>query len=346
MSVPSQNSEEEQEVVSLPSLRNKHSNPVVLLVDDQPIIAEGVRRLLGDHDDIEFHYCQDPKQAIDMAQRVRPTVILQDMVMPDMDGIMLVKFFCGHPQTRNIPIIVLSSNEDSHDKSRAFSSGAIDYLVKLPDQIELVARIRAHSRGYLSLLERDEAYRELRKLKHDLERSNAQLKHLSSIDGLTGVANRRYFDERLAEETQRGLRERTSLAVVLLDIDYFKPYNDNYGHQMGDTCLREVAQALSHSLRRPSDFIARYGGEEFVAILPATNMEGARIVAETLCSAIDVLELTHEHSKMSDHITVSVGYAALVPLSMEDGTLLVSASDQGLYDAKRAGKNRVMEGKI
>ncbi len=330
----------------LPSLRNDHSNPVVLLVDDQPIIAEGVRRLLNNHEDIEFHYCQDYKQAIEIAQKVKPTVILQDMVMPGIDGIMLVKFFRGHPQTRSIPIIVLSSNEDSSGKSRAFSSGAIDYLVKLPDEIELVARIRAHSKGYISLLERDEAYRELRKLKHDLERSNARLKHLSSIDGLTGVANRRYFDERLAEETQRGLRERTSLAVVLLDIDYFKPYNDNYGHQMGDTCLREVAQALSHSLRRPSDFIARYGGEEFVAILPATDIEGACIVAETLRAAVDVLELTHEHSKMSDHITVSVGYAAWVPLSMEDGTLLVSASDQGLYGAKRAGKNQIMEGKV
>lgn len=336
----------DQEVVDPSAQRNEHSNPVVLLVDDQPIIAEGVRRLLSDHEDIEFHYCQDPKQAIDIAQKVKPTVILQDMVMPDVDGIMLVKFFRGHPQTRSIPVVVLSSNEDSHDKSRAFSSGAIDYLVKLPDQIELVARIRAHSKGYLSQLERDEAYRELRKLKQDLERSNAQLKHLSSIDGLTGVANRRYFDERLAEEVQRGLRGRSGLAVVLLDIDYFKPYNDNYGHQMGDTCLREVAQALSHSLRRPSDFIARYGGEEFVAILPGTDIDGARIVAETLRAAVDVLELTHEHSKMSDHVTVSVGYAALVPLSMEDGALLVSAADQGLYDAKRAGKNRIMEGKV
>ena len=329
-----------------PSLRNEHGNPVVLLIDDQPIIAEGVRRLLSDYEEIEFHYCSDPKKAIGVAQKVRPTVILQDMVMPDVDGITLVKFFRGHPQTRNIPIIVLSSNEDPEGKSLAFGSGATDYLVKLPDKIELVARIRAHSKGYLSLLERDEAYRELRKLKQELERSNTQLKHLSSIDGLTGVANRRHFDERLLEETQRGLRERTSLAIVLLDIDYFKPYNDNYGHQMGDTCLREVAQALSHSLRRPSDFIARYGGEEFVAILPATDMDGARVVAESLRAEIDALELTHEHSKMSDHVTVSVGYAALVPLSMEDGTLLVSAADQGLYDAKRAGRNRIVEGNI
>ncbi len=327
-------------------VEKKRCHPVVLLIDDQPMIAEGVRRSLADHKEIEFHYCSDPKKAIEVAQKVKPTVILQDMVMPDIDGIMLVKFFRGHPQTRNIPIIVLSSNDDPQDKSRAFSFGATDYLVKLPDKIELVARIRAHSKAYLSLHERDEAYRELRKLKQELERSNAQLKHLSSIDGLTGVANRRYFDERLVEETQRGLRERTNLAVVLLDIDHFKPYNDNYGHQMGDICLREVAQALSHTLRRPTDFIARYGGEEFVAILPVTDLDGARIVAESLRAAVDTLGLTHEYSKMSDHVTVSVGYAALVPLSMEDGTLLVSAADQALYDAKRAGKNRIMEGKI
>lgn len=320
--------------------------PVVLLVDDQPIIAEGVRRLLRDEADIELHYCSDPKRAIEIAQSVKPSVILQDIVMPEIDGIMLVKFYRRHPLTRNIPVIVLSSNENSHDKSRAFGCGATDYLVKLPDKVEFVARIRAHSRSYLSLLERDDAYRRMRELKQELERSNAQLKHLSSMDALTGVANRRYFDERLLHEVQRGLRERSSLSVILLDIDYFKPYNDNYGHQMGGTCLHEVAQALSHALRRPSDFVARYGGEEFVVILPTTDSMGAGVVAESLRAAVDALAITHEYSKVCDHVTISLGYSSVVPLTLDDGVGLVAAADSGLFDAKRSGKNRVVEGKI
>ncbi len=155
---------------------------VVLLVDDQPIIAEAVRRMLADQPDITLHYCQDPTQALEMANRVQPTVILQDLVMPEIDGLMLVKFFRVNPTTRETPMIVLSSKEEPVIKAQAFARGASDYLVKLPDKVELVARIRHHSRGYISLLQRNEAYEALGRSRAVLaEQIDAAARYLRSL---------------------------------------------------------------------------------------------------------------------------------------------------------------------
>src|SRR5262249_34957955 len=133
----------------------------VLLIDDQAIVGESVRRMLAAEVDIQFHFCQDPTKALALAEELRPTVILQDLVMPDVDGLMLVKFFRANPETRDTPLVVLSSKEEPITKAEAFARGANDYLVKLPDKLELIARIRYHSRAYLNLLERNEAYRQL-----------------------------------------------------------------------------------------------------------------------------------------------------------------------------------------
>jgi len=155
---------------------------VVLLVDDQPIIAEAVRRMLADQPDVTLHYCQDPTQALEMANRVHPTVILQDLLMPDVDGLMLVKFFRVNPATRETPMIVLSSKEEPVIKAQAFARGASDYLVKLPDKVELVARIRHHSRGYISLLQRNEAYEALDRSRAVLaEQIDAAARYLRSL---------------------------------------------------------------------------------------------------------------------------------------------------------------------
>lgn len=144
----------------------------VLLVDDQPTVAEGVRRMLADEKQLQFHYCQDPGQAIQMAAKVRPTVILQDLVMPEIDGLLLVRYFRANPATQSVPLIVLSAKEDAKVKAEAFALGVNDYMVKLPDKAELVARIRYHSKAYLHLLQRNEAYRKLEEsqiaLKRDL----------------------------------------------------------------------------------------------------------------------------------------------------------------------------------
>jgi two-component system chemotaxis family response regulator WspR len=170
---------------------------MVLLVDDQAMIGEAVRRGLAHEDNIDFHFCADPHQAIAQAILIKPTVILQDLVMPGLDGLTLVREYRNNPKTRDIPIIVLSTKEDPLIKSAAFAAGANDYLVKLPDNIELVARIRYHSRSYMTLLQRDEAYRALRVSQQQLLDTNLVLQLLMNSDGLTGLSNRRHFDEYL-----------------------------------------------------------------------------------------------------------------------------------------------------
>src|SRR3954470_2192820 len=148
---------------------------LVLLVDDQPMVGEAVRRALAHEPDIAFHYCSDPAEAIAVAERIRPTVILQDLIMPRVDGLRLVREYRGNLLTQDIPIIVLSANDDPGVKSAAFSAGANDYVVKLPDKIELVARVMHHSKGYLNQIQRDEAYSALRRSQEQLLESNSKL---------------------------------------------------------------------------------------------------------------------------------------------------------------------------
>jgi two-component system chemotaxis family response regulator WspR len=321
---------------------------VVLLVDDQAMVAEAIRRMLVDEPDIEFHYCSDPRAAIQAAISLNATIILQDLVMPEIDGMMLVRFYRANPASRDIPIIVLSSKDDPSIKSEAFSNGANDYLVKLPDKVELVARIRAHSRSYMAQAERDAAYQALRDLQRQLENSNAQLEEsnrelhrLSSLDGLTGIANRRQFDKMLDQEWQRALRNCTELSLIMIDIDYFKLFNDTYGHQAGDDCLKTVALTLDRIVHRPSDVVARYGGEEFALVLPETDTLGAQRVAEKMRDTVTRLNIRHEASKVTNKISLSIGVATMNPRGSESPDMLLAAADDALYRAKHAGRNRI-----
>lgn len=266
---------------------------MVLLVDDQAMIGEAVRRSLSHEDNIDFHFCADPRQALEQAIQLKPTVILQDLVMPGLDGLSLVREYRAHPATQDIPIIVLSSKEDALVKSAAFAAGANDYLVKLPDTIELVARIRYHSRSYLTLLQRDEAYRALRVSQQQLLDTNLMLQRLMNSDGLTGLSNRRHFDEYLELEWRRAMREQQQLSLLMIDVDYFKAFNDTFGHLAGDEALRKVADAIRGSCGRPSDLPARYGGEEFALVLPNTSPGGARLVAEKLRQGVVALNIPH-----------------------------------------------------
>jgi two-component system chemotaxis family response regulator WspR len=313
---------------------------VVLLVDDQAIVAEALRRMLADRPDIAFHACADGALALPTARQVKPTVILQDLVMPGVDGFTLVRFFRADPDTANVPIIVLSSKEDPRDKSRAFETGASDYLVKIPDKIELIARIKAHSRSYLLQAERDAAYRALESLKRELEASNLELARISNQDGLTLLANRRRFDEALDTECRRAARDQTALSLIMTDVDFFKKYNDAYGHPAGDECLRRVAESLSSAVRRPADLAARYGGEEFALILPSTPQDGAVHVAEAVRSGVEAMAMAHAKSDAADHVTLSLGIATLDPEHPVSPKSLIERADAALYAAKHCGRNR------
>jgi two-component system chemotaxis family response regulator WspR len=312
----------------------------VLLVDDQLIVVEAVRRMLAGHPDIEFHFVTDPHAARAAALRHRPTVILQDLVMQGCDGFELIRSYQDDEVLRDVPVVVLSTKEEAKLKAHAFAVGAHDYLVKLPDQLELLARIRHHSHGYISALQRDAAWRSLRASREELARANEELRRLAALDGLTGIANRRRFDEAAHTEWQRGRRRSSPLALLMCDVDHFKLYNDHLGHPAGDLCLKKTAAVLTGQLKRPADLAARYGGEEFVLLLPDTDLAGALRVGEACRTGLDRLALPHPGAPCG-FVTMSMGVAAIVP--GDDATIedLVARADIALYEAKRSGRNRV-----
>lgn len=326
---------QQDEAVTAEAVRTR-----VMLVDDQNIVAEALRRMLADEEDIDYCYVNDPAAAINEAVKFKPTVILQDLVMPDIDGLMLLKFYKSNSDTNTIPVIVLSTKEDPKIKSEAFGLGASDYLVKFPDKIEVIARIYAHSRSFLAQQQRDAAYRALRELQRELEAKNIELERLSSQDGLTGISNRRIFDEFTLKEWGRAARDNKPLSLILIDIDHFKTYNDNYGHQGGDDCLRQVAQQLASTVKRPSDLVARYGGEEFAVVMPGTDLEGAKSIADSLCKGIAGMGLPHAHSSTAEYVTISLGVACSTPGIDDSPEALIEKADEALYQAKKSGRNQ------
>jgi two-component system chemotaxis family response regulator WspR len=290
---------------------------VVLLVDDQTIVARAVRQLFAEDRDIVFHYCPSPHQALERAEALRPTVILQDLVMPDITGLELVRKYRATPATAEIPIIVLSTKEDPATKSRAFADGANDYLVKLPDRIELVARVRYHSRAYRAL---------------------AALRDQATRDGLTGVWNRKTIFDALARELARAGRERTPLAIVMVDLDKFKSINDGFGHPAGDAVLQQASRRLSACVRT-YDHVGRYGGEEFLIVLPNCDGEQAGKLSERLRQSVADTPMNADGNGL--HVTCSLGVAFTGDPNGIGVAALVHAADEALYRAKQAGRNCV-----
>jgi two-component system chemotaxis family response regulator WspR len=312
--------------------------PRVLLIDDQPAVARAVEEMIKDAPEFDFHYCSDARRALLVARQIKPTVILQDLVMPDMNGAVLLRFLRADPFLVGVPIIMLSSREDPRDKSRAFTDGANDYLVKLPDRIELVARLRTHARSYIAGRERDAALRTLEALKIELEKKNEELARLSTVDGLTAIANRRRFDEVLELEWRKSARRGEPLSLIMIDVDHFKRFNDRHGHLGGDACLRRVAACIDDTGRRPSDLAARYGGEEFALLLPSTDLAGATQLAGAVIARIMAEQIPHGDSDVSPHVTVSLGVASVLPTHPGGPEDLIARADGALYEAKRAGR--------
>jgi two-component system, chemotaxis family, response regulator WspR len=326
-------------IVAAPATAPEHAIRV-LLVDDQLIVGEAIRRLLLNDPKVEFHYCANPNEAVAAAKTIKATVILQDLVMPNVNGLDLVRQYRADQATAGIPIIVLSSKGEPSVKSDAFQAGANDYLVKLPDQIELIARIRYHSMAYVNHLQRDEAYRALHESQRQLMETNRELERLTNVDGLTGLNNRRYFNEYLEAEWKRAVRSKQPLSILMIDVDHFKMYNDTYGHIAGDEVLRKVADCLKQSCRRSTDLAARYGGEEFAIILPETPFAEVQRLGDKVCQAVEALSLPHSASSAAKCVTISLGGATTIPQHGGAFPPLVDAADKALYEAKRAGRNR------
>lgn len=315
---------------------------MVMLVDDQTIIAEAVSQALHEEEGIDFHYCPDGRLALEVAQQLRPSLILQDLVMPGVDGMDLLTAYRECPVLENVPVIVLSVREDPVVKSQAFSHGANDYLVKLPDRVELIARIRYHTRAYRAICERDEALRALRESQRQLSEANLELQQMMRTDSLTGVANRRHFDESLRAEWQRAVRTHAPISLLMIDVDHFKAFNDHFGHVAGDKTLRQVAACIADVCSRPADLPARYGGEEFAVVLPGTSPGGAQLIAEKVRWAVEALAIPHGKAVEGGAVvTVSIGVATMTPERDSSHLELVEVADAMLYEAKQAGRNRV-----
>ena len=304
----------------------------VLIVDDSPTIRAALRALVEQmgHSVID---AEDGSKGLATFRDSRPDLVLIDVVMPVMDGYDAARQMRKIRPDEWIPIIFLSSKEADQDLDRAIEAGGDDYLVKPVSFVVLNAKIRA--------LQRIEATRvKLLETSRELAAANRELENLSRQDGLTGIANRRYFDSYLLTEMKRASRDRQPLSLILADVDYFKAYNDYYGHQAGDDCLRQVASALKSVGKRPADLAARYGGEEFAIVLPATALEGAVDVAKSLARAIEAMAIAHVRSGVADRISLSQGVASLVPSNDTKPESIIELADQALYQAKQQGRNR------
>lgn len=311
------------------------SEPALFVVDDDPATITVVNRMLSGEGRLRF--ATNGENALRLIRQEPPDLILLDVEMPGMYGLDVCSELKRDPLLRDIPVIFLTSHGDEATEVAGFMAGGVDFISKPPTAALLQARVRTHLR---------------------LKQLSDALREAALVDGLTGVTNRRRFDEVLATEWLRAVRGHRALAMVMIDIDLFKPYNDHTGHQAGDRALRDVAQAMESALLRPGDHVARYGGEEFVLLLPETDLEGALTVAQRLRQAVDVLAIPHDTSPFDARLTISMGVSAYEPScrgwQSADETArsstdfppyaakdLLSAADQALYAAKTAGRHRI-----
>ena len=245
-------------------------------------------------------------------------------------------------QYQDVPLLIVAPASTADGLPLAVAYGAVDYVRKPVDEHEFLARVRSALRLKFEIDRRKARERELLEATRQLSDLNSMLTRLSLVDSLTGVANRRNFDRALEKEWRRCFRSGHSLALIMIDVDFFKAYNDGYGHQSGDDCLKQVAHLLREALRRPGDLLARYGGEEFAVVLPETPLAGAVIVAENLRAAIESASLPHGHTRVpGGRVTLSLGVASIVPQSEGAMKDLIDRADRALYRAKAAGRNRV-----
>jgi diguanylate cyclase (GGDEF)-like protein len=268
-------------------------------------------------------------------------LILMDIVMPDINGIEACRLIKAVEYLQDIPIIMVTASNEIGQLQMAFAVGATDYITKPFNKLELLARVQSALRLKYEIDRRKEREKELLEATRQLAEANWMLQRLSSLDGLTGVANRRRFDEVLEQEWRRALRNKTPLSLIFIDIDFFKVYNDTYGHLMGDECLKQIAKTLSGILNRPGDLVARYGGEEFVVLLPETDTSGAITIAETLRTKVEEMKIPHLKSECSNYVTISLGVATAIPSHDSSASWLIDKADKALYQAKQEGRNQL-----
>lgn len=291
--------------------------PTILVVDDMTTTLLLLHDLLKDTYEVKI--AKSGTKALEILESPNDIdLILLDIEMPDINGYDVCKRIKNNETIKNIPIIFITGRTSQEDEEYGLNLGAIDYITKPFNKAIVKLRIK----NYLDL-----------KIKNDM------LEKLSMYDGLTNIRNRRFFDETFEKTFSEIKRDKKSLAVLMIDIDFFKPYNDNYGHGQGDETLRKVAKALEKTIKRASDFVARYGGEEFVILLKDINKNGVEAVANNLLNAVRELKITHEFSKIENYVTISIGASFYNSNSDVTKLELLLKADETLYSVKNSGRN-------
>ncbi len=306
----------------------QESQSLVLIVDDDPFIRLILRHFL-EREGYQIAEAQNGIEALSVFNQLHPDIVLLDAIMPDMDGFDCCTQLQPLDSSKHVPVLMITGLEDQESVDRAFAVGAIDYVTKPIHWPVLRQRVKR-------LIQQSQ-------LQQKLEAVNIELQRLVTIDGLTQVANRRRFEEYFHQEWQRMKRDKQPLSLILCDVDFFKLYNDTYGHRVGDRCLQKIAQAIKDIIKRPGDLVARYGGEEFAVILPNTATGGATYVADKICHAVRSLEIPHQNSQVSPYVTLSAGFTTETPQSDSDLEEMIAAADRALYKAKAAGRDRFVQ---
>lgn len=329
----------------------------ILIVDDSPTIRKLIKSYLNKAGYTELLFADSAQKAFqtlginsqaELATGILPAVdlILLDIVLPDLDGREVCRIIKSLKTLQDIPVIMVTVLTEMEHLEKAFAAGAMDYITKPINITELLVRIRSALKLKHEMDRRKAREQKLLDVTRQLEAAVEKLNLLNSLDGLTSIANRRRFDECIQAEWTRGVRNTRPLSLMLADIDFFKLYNDTYGHQAGDECLKAVAGVFKTLLNRPGDMVCRYGGEEFGVILPETPKNGAILIAKNMCNQVEATEIRHEKSRVSNFVTVSIGVATVLPTRDLSPVELISAADKALYNAKHKGRNRVETGNV
>lgn len=295
--------------------------PTILIIDDQPSTLQALAKTL--QGSYTLLVAPNGTEALEIARSRVPDLILLDVMLPDISGLDVCRTLKADPDLRDIPVIFVTALDEAADEAAGLEIGAIDYICKPFNPPIVQARVRNHI---------------------ELKRQRDLLQRIAMIDGLTGVANRRSFDQALRQEWRRALRTYQPLSLLLMDVDHFKAYNDTYGHQEGDDCLRAVAESLSTQANRAADLLARYGGEEFACLLPETSLAQAHERAEVMRQAVLRREILHKGSTTAPIVSISIGISSVIPSPSFSPDALLRHADTFLYQAKRNGRNRVESG--
>ena len=291
---------------------------LILIIDDSVIAVQLLCAMVREQASVIF--ALNGADGIALARERRPALILLDVQMQAMDGYAVCREIKGDPELRGISIIFVTGSSGTDSEIAALEAGAADFISKPLNQAVVQARVRTQLQ---------------------LQGALRALAMLARTDALTGLYNRRYFDEHIEIEMARHRRQHLPLALAFIDIDHFKGYNDHYGHMSGDDCLARVARVIEAATHRPGEVVARLGGEEFVVILPYSDLAAAGKYGEHLCDAVRDAAIAHAASPVAPYLTVSVGVVAAVPLAGMDARYMLALADFALYSAKSAGRDRV-----